>query len=934
MGASPSSSLTSAAGRWNGCIFGEDVASLQHSLQYKVIAPAAVLVFIRSEDNELSESPVKKTKRASRALNVVHTSGQGSTSASVVEEDHAQHLKAFTRHLEDGGVDTACWSKQPGCKSVEHLYWEVHQVRGCFLTGMVADDADPIKRVVRLVKIRLIAEIFGEDHILHTRLQFMHDGQCQEKKQIPLRKLQWKEGITDDVHAVEANLRSSMVRGEHCIWVEDWKSGYRRALEERLGLSYAWQSQHLKEQEHLYSYHTEDNRFSEGWPGLNTLYCIHEVTLRVIDTHHAHVQNIGLPGGQEFATAEGNFSLDREDGIFNVGTRLNIWVWARLVASPYAEALAEKNFQPMRHVGSKNDATTASKEPDIKHVVSNRAAATSKADMAVVSKQVLFPLHFGVLLDGEINPDGRENLRSLMLNRKTNWARVKNAAKKIMDPTYSLAAFNKDLEGFPELSCYLLDDGPRVPGCQKLSNSGRTGTEEWQRTIGAFFAIYWLMRLSIDGKEGFSFGVTQEWDVVKPETSAEAKRQTFFKDAKWDLFRNLLVDADLIEERKSLSGKVHAKANEKRVSSLLALTAFHDIMKVGMLGPEVQGEHAPYHGYKAGERIADHDYALSYIMDHYPQLLPSFRDLDRQERRSLQFTQCDIAFNHGWFVQGEAPPGATFTKFRDALQKDPSVKISRRDVALYFVHWITDLAGAEPTPLGGCEKFVLKFPLPVLNTFLRSFEFVERIAEQTETEVMEAYLKTRWEESSFGPPPIGDSAIAKMRILCMAQMSAAAILGPQGFDMLSEEDQEVLSVEMARTGCIAQSYSRGIVPLSVIEKPQGPALLIYYGPALLQNLRKDDPVKRLFVLAEVYRSARQLWPVSADKVAVSVIIRIDTLKAMSCAEMLEAVASGDVFLIVKHNESEAFIERSSIAKLNTYMASRHSVQVLDLAPLR
>ena len=28
---------------------------------------------------------------------------------------------------------------------------------------------------------------------------------------------------------------------------------------------------------------------------------------------------------------------------------------------------------------------------------------------------------------------------------------------------------------------------------------------------------------------------------------------------------------------------------------------------------------------------------------------------------------------------------------------------------------LTDLAGAEPTPLGGCEKFVTKFPLNVLN---------------------------------------------------------------------------------------------------------------------------------------------------------------------------------------------------------------------------
>ena len=68
-----------------------------------------------------------------------------------------------------------------------------------------------------------------------------------------------------------------------------------------------------------------------------------------------------------------------------------------------------------------------------------------------------------------------------------------------------------------------------------------------------------------------------------------------------------------------------------------------------------------------------------------------------------------------------------------------------KDVALYFVHWLTDLAGeaqeiggrfriqltvklvcteagAEPTPLGGCEKFVIKFPLHVHNLMLQELK--------------------------------------------------------------------------------------------------------------------------------------------------------------------------------------------------------------------
>ena len=44
------------------------------------------------------------------------------------------------------------------------------------------------------------------------------------------------------------------------------------------------------------------------------------------------------------------------------------------------------------------------------------------------------------------------------------------------------------------------------------SNSGRTIGDEYQRTLGAFFAIYWLGRLHIDGQNGFCFGVDDNWN--------------------------------------------------------------------------------------------------------------------------------------------------------------------------------------------------------------------------------------------------------------------------------------------------------------------------------------------------------------------------------------------------------------------------------------
>lgn len=367
----------------------------------------------------------------------------------------------------------------------------------------------------------------------------------------------------------------------------------------------------------------------------------------------------------------------------------------------------------------------------------------------------------------------------------------------------------------------------------------------------------------------------------------------------------------------------------------MVLTAIHDIMKIENLLPTVQPEHDGYHGYAAGDVIGDHDHALCYVMDHYPDLLPSFKDLDPAERQSVQFTQCNLCFNHGWLVQAEAPAGAIFSKFREAVARDRRVQGGARDIALYFVHWLTDLAGAEPTPLGGCEKFVIKFPLHVLNSFLQSFKFIEGISVRTETQVMEKYLKYRWSDHvpTLGEPPKGPHAIAAMRLLCMAQANGRTIVDAFNQE-LSSEDKEVLSVEMSRTGCAGQFFSPELTPSEVISKAAGPAFLVYYGPAFLQALGSDSAVLRLRVLSEIYRCAREIWPESEASVAVSVHVRIDTIKGLAIRDIQDVLTRGDLWLVTKHNESEAFVERASHGKLNRLVRGCQKFQVLDLGFLR
>ena len=139
--------------------------------------------------------------------------------------------------------------------------------------------------------------------------------------------------------------------------------------------------------------------------------------------------------------------------------------------------------------------------------------------------------------------------------------------------------------------------------------------------------------------------------------------------------------------------------------------------------------------------------ALGYVLEHFSDCLPSFKGLGPALQRTVRFTQVKINFNHGWLVQGEACPGPLFSSFKRALRgSESSGSVHASDIAFYFVHWMTDLAGAEPTPLRGSEKFVLKFPHPVLHSFISSFSLVGSLVSQPETAVYESYLVKNWEE--------------------------------------------------------------------------------------------------------------------------------------------------------------------------------------------
>jgi len=484
---------------------------------------------------------------------------------------------------------------------------------------------------------------------------------------------------------------------------------------------------------------------------------------------------------------------------------------------------------------------------------------------------------------------------------------------------------------YPELQLYKVQHEGAFAGRTDMS-SGLTPDEEYKRTLGSLFAVYWLSRVGIDGERGFSFGVDDDWVPRQPPSEAAMAaspelrlRGQFFALQEWQGLLHLLIDARVLTQR---DGEL--EVNIEMMSAFLVLTTIHDVFKAEALLPRVHQEHAPFHGFVAGDVINDHDVAMYYVLEHYPDALPSFAGLSAEQRRSVLFTQSKMSFNHGWLLQAEAPPHALFAKFKKVVAADDA---NPADISFYFLHWLTDVAGAKPTPLEGSEKLVLDFPHWVLGSFIRSFHGLSDLATDTETQVFESYLVNYWEEVApaigLGGPPSGEHAIALMRLVCQAQIGHKQAAVVHAFERLVDDDKRVLCDEMSRTGFPDQFYER-----SPSRTPGGPSILVYYSPQLLRALTPHTTHQALITLAEIYRRTRQLWPLrpleGLPGEVRTVTIRVDQLKELSIDDIRAVYASGDSWLLCKRNTQEGVVECRPIESVTELVAQGSSVAVLEL----
>merc|ERR1711998_254767 len=117
----------------------------------------------------------------------------------------------------------------------------------------------------------------------------------------------------------------------------------------------------------------------------------------------------------------------------------------------------------------------------------------------------------------------------------------------------------------------------------------------------------------------------------------------------------------------------------------------------------------------------------------------------------------------------------------------------------------------------------------------------------------------------------------------------------------------VLLDELSRTGIHGQGYQRA----QGVSSTDGLAFLVYYSPTFMRNLSPLYSLEAVLILAELYRCARELWPLeSLGQVQAShtVTIRIDQLKERPFDNIMEVYTAGSMWVLARRNDLEAVIE--------------------------
>jgi len=219
------------------------------------------------------------------------------------EYERNGRMKAFEKYLAERGVDTSKLGVGNN-KTLFSFYEEAKEQKHCSLLEIPADtegSTTKLLRVVRILKIKLIAEVNRRKRVLMENERYDASGRKRAAGQLIVRKL------CED---------------------QDWLETVPSAICDRIGIDSRLQAECFTI-DHENMQYVEETVASKGFVGIMSKYKIHTVKVYVKEPEHEHLDRIGLPRGNDFVSKEMS-----EQG----QAHLHMWSWVPSVEEESEQA--------------------------------------------------------------------------------------------------------------------------------------------------------------------------------------------------------------------------------------------------------------------------------------------------------------------------------------------------------------------------------------------------------------------------------------------------------------------------------------------------------------------------------------------------------------------------------------------------------------------
>ena len=272
--------------------------------------------------------------------------------------------------------------------------------------------------------------------------------------------------------------------------------------------------------------------------------------------------------------------------------------------------------------------------------------------------------------------------------------------------------------------------------------------------------------------------------------------------------------------------------SSEAIDAMITLLAINDLGKVNSINDFIESREG---------KQPDHDAVLSKVLEKYSHLSPTFERLSSQYQ-DIILKGLKANFNIGQFIQGEnIPVSLENVKYLDSQARN-----------FYMLYSLYDTAGAVGQFVQNGSAVMTKQNFQV---FKIAVDIIPRARHAESSEQIYAkFLRKRVEQ--LGLPFKNDQDYAIARLVCMMQvMPSEATIVADTFDKLPQKIKTFLQTELVKKGT-----------------NDGKAILLYYAPAFLRNMRKAvekrfkhqgeaNPFRKatefsLRRLAEIYKEVR------------------------------------------------------------------------------